>query len=125
MLALHGRPHQGPDSSFSGGGASVACGTAPAPAPPGERAEAGADAPAQSSAWLVKQNGRKFVLAVAAGPDSFQVATAIAPAMSGRFAVYPLAAGQMTLDENYLVPGWRVLVDPAPAPAPSGPGARH
>jgi hypothetical protein len=127
MLCLDERPHQGSDQTLTVGGASVGRGRGIVPHE-GEadvtRLDSQRDGPCY--AWLVKrENAGWGVLVVDEDSDSFEIAGALEDHERGRFAVYPLRAGQMTLACEYAAPGWRLVVDEIASPGKSGPGVRH
>lgn len=112
LIRLHERPLQKSDQYWSArSGATVRHGALDGPSTDerGEIVEAESSDPPDTCAWIVTDNTGKYLLVAPSYLDSVDVADMIADCVYGEFSVELVSAGTMTVSEDIVGPGWKII----------------
>ena len=76
---------------------------------------------AATAAWLgVREDGTAFLVAIDMRWDSFDLREALEHSLSGDFHIQHVFSGSYQAAPDVRMPGWKIEIEPADAPMPSG-----
>lgn len=76
---------------------------------------------APTAAWLgVREDGTAFLVAIDMRWDSFDLREALEHSLSGDFHIQHVFSGSYQAAPDVRMPGWKIEIEPADAPMPSG-----